>query len=107
MALIDTVVPEEQYHGNLQYGRRQTVVYKKVRGKLELRKKRKYLNVPAPGRNGPTLVSHSFTKYPSDLIGAPFLPKGQVDMLKRIAFGRDRHCPDKYSQYYIDLFRAS
>ena len=105
MAVVDSVLSECTYHGATPYGRRRTVVYKTALSeKLTLRSKRKYRRVPAPGRNGPTLIAKSFTRYPVNLKYAPFLPKDQVAMLRRMNFGRDRVCPAKYAQYYRDMF---
>ena len=105
MALVDEVLPEAVYHGSTPHGCRKTVVYKKGHaGKLTLRIKRKYENVPLPGRNGPTLVSTSFSRYPADLMYAPFLPKDHLEMLTTINFGRDRVCPPMHAQWYRDLF---
>ena len=105
MAVVDSVLAERTYHGATPYGRRQTVVYKTAfSGKLTLRITRKYEKVPVPGRNGPTLIAKSFTRYPANLKYAPFLPKNQIAMLSRIKLGLDRVCPAEYAQYYRDLF---
>ena len=71
-------------------------MYKRTRKgerKLQDRRTRKYDDLPKPGRNGPSVVSNSFVRYPSDLQGAPYVPKKHIGMYRRISLGRDRICP--------------
>ena len=107
MAVATAVVSEEHYHGDLPYGLRSTCVYKLVgtkRQRLVLREKRRFKELPAPGRNGPTVISTAYVRFPSDLTGAPFLPVSHNVMYRRINLGRDRICPTTHAGYYNRLF---
>ena len=109
IAAVSSIHDEFAFHADLPYGIRNTAVYKRTRQgerKLQHRRTRKYNDLPKPGRNGPSVVSNSYVRYPSDLQDAPYVPKKHIAMYRRISLGRDRICPAGDAHYYIKLFQS-
>ena len=110
MAVATGIVDEHHYHADCPYGMRRTIVYKGGKagqGSLKDRTVRKYHVLPKAGRNGRTIVSESFVRYPSNLDGAPTVPSEHCRMYERISLGRDRVCPPDYAEYYLSIFEGS
>ena len=106
IAAVTDKLSEAEYHADLVLDTRNTVVYKWKADALAHRQRRKYSEaLYPPGQNGPTVVSTSYTRFPTDLTGAPFLPKRYNDSLTDSNFGRDRVCSPELASYFVSAFR--
>ena len=96
----------KEYHTNMVLGRRQDITYKFKKGMMAKRHKRKYKDVYQPLKCGPVPTAVSYTRFGSDLAGAPELPASHLRMFDRISLGRARECPPAYKNYYHGIFRS-